>query len=407
MPRMDTDGGKKRTGSPGIVEAFPVRLNAMFGSAWPAGRVRLSAGGSAAKVAPTMSKKRRTITYKDAGVDISANDRLVELIKPIVRTTADPRMIGGVGGFAGLFRLNSAQFGTYKDPVLVGCTDGVGTKVLLARQADRLDTVGVDLVAMSVNDMLTVGARPLFFLDYVAVHTLDPSQVAALVSGIAEGCRQAGCALLGGETAEMPDLYARGDFDLAGFAVGVVERRRIIDGARIAPGDVIVGLPSSGIHSNGLSLARRLVFKEARLSFKDVVPGLDRPIGQELLEPTRIYVQPVLELLARQRARRAVHGMAHITGGGLPGNVIRVLPEGTRAVFQTSSWTVPPIFAYLQSLGVSRTEMFGVFNMGIGFVLVVQADAAETILAHFRRHALDAQVIGRIERGRRAVQLGR
>ncbi len=354
-----------------------------------------------------MGKKKRNITYKDAGVDISANDRLVELLKPIVRTTADPRMIGGVGGFAGLFRLNSPRLGTYKDPVLVGCTDGVGTKVLLAREANRLDTVGIDLVAMSVNDMLTVGARPLFFLDYAAVHALDPPQVAALVEGIAEGCRQAGCALLGGETAEMPDLYAKGDFDLAGFAVGVVERRQIIDGSRIAPGDVIVGLPSSGIHSNGLSLARRLVFKEAGLKYSEVVKGFERPIGEELLTPTRIYVKPVLELLARERTRRAVRGMAHITGGGLPGNVVRILPEGTRAVFQTSRWTVPPIFTYMQSLGVTRAEMFRVFNMGVGYVLVVRAEAVEAVLAHFQGHGLDARVVGRIESGKRTVQMAR
>jgi len=356
------------------------------------------------------ARKRRNMTYKQAGVDIAANDRLVELIRPIVRTTADPRMIGSVGGFAGLFRLNppgGSGESAYKDPVLVACTDGVGTKVLLARDSGRWDTVGIDLVAMSVNDMLTVGARPLFFLDYVAVHKLDPPQVAALIEGIAAGCRQAGCALLGGETAEMPDLYARNDFDLAGFAVGVVERRRIIDGSRLEPEDVIVGLPSSGIHSNGLSLARRLVFRQAGLSFRSTVPGLDRPIGEELLTPTRIYVQPVLALLERYRRRQVVRAMAHITGGGLPGNVVRVLPEGLTAVIHTSRWAVPPIFGYLQSLGVRRAEMFRVFNMGIGFVLVVRKASLRPVLEHFHRHDLEAVVIGRIERGRRTVKLVR
>jgi phosphoribosylformylglycinamidine cyclo-ligase len=356
------------------------------------------------------TRKRRSLTYQQAGVDIAANDRLVELIRPIVRTTADPRMLGGVGGFAGLFRLNRPGAGgeeSYKDPVLVGCTDGVGTKVLLARESGRWETVGIDLVAMSVNDMLTVGARPLFFLDYLAVHKLDPPQAAALIDGVAAGCRQAGCALLGGETAEMPDLYGRGDFDLAGFAVGVVERRRIIDGSRIQAGDAIVGLPASGIHSNGLSLARRVVFKEAGLSFHSAVPGLDRPIGEELLTPTRIYVEPVLGLLERYRRRQAVRAMAHITGGGLPGNVVRVLPEGLRAVIHTSRWAVPPVFSYLQSFGVERGEMFRVFNMGIGFVLIVRADSTRRVLEHFRACDLEAVVIGEVERGKRAVKLVR
>ncbi len=352
--------------------------------------------------------KRRTLTYKDAGVDITANDKLIELIKPVVRRTYGPRVVGRHGGFAGMFRLDYREDlfrRNYKEPVLVGCTDGVGTKILLAREAGQFDSIGLDLVAMSVNDMLTCGAEPLFFLDYVAVHRLDPPWVAAIVESIAAGCREAECALLGGETAEMPDLYAKGDFDLAGFAVGVVERKRVIDGSDIAPGDVVIGLPASGIHSNGLSLARKLVFQEAKLKLASVVPLIGSPIGDELLKPTRIYVRPVLSLLHRYRVKKIIRGMAHITGGGLPGNLVRILPAGLSAVLDTRTWVVPPIFRFLQSLGVKRDEMFRVFNMGIGYVLVARPAFANTIIGHFRRRRLDALVIGRIRKGSTGVEL--
>jgi len=355
-----------------------------------------------------MAKKRPTITYKDAGVDISANDELVDQIKPLVRSTYGPQVLGSHGGFAGMFRLDghTGLIGrSYKDPVLVACTDGVGSKILLARESGHFSSVGIDLVAMSVNDMLCCGAQPLFFLDYVAVHKLDPTWVADIIVGVAEGCRQADCALLGGETAEMPDLYGKNDFDLAGFAVGAVERRKIIDGTGIEAGDVIIGLPSSGVHSNGYSLARRLVFKEAKLKYDSVVPMIGSPIGDELLKPTRIYVRPVVSLLLRYRVKRAVRGMAHITGGGLPGNVLRVLPDGLKAVIDCKSWTVPPVFKYLQSLGVKRDEMFRVFNMGIGYVLVVRPTFSNAIIGHFRRHRVDALAIGYIRKGQTSVEM--
>jgi len=352
--------------------------------------------------------KRHKITYKEAGVDIDANDVMVDLIKPIVRSTYGPRVLGKHGGFAGLFRLDHQEdlfHRNYKDPVLVGCTDGCGTKILLARESGHYDSIGIDLVAMNVNDMITVGAEPLFFLDYVAIHKLDPHRVAAIVESIAAGCRESNCALLGGETAEMPDLYDKEEFDLAGFAVGVVEHNRIIDGSEIEAGDVIIGLPSSGVHSNGLTLARRLVFKEAKLSYDSVVPAIGCPIGDELLKPTRIYVQPVLSLLNRYRVKKVIRGMAHITGSGLPGNVVRVLPDGLRAIIDTRRWSIPPIFRYLQSLGVRRDEMFRVFNMGIGYVLIVRPGFAGTVIGHFRRRRLDAIAIGKIAKGKTDVEL--
>jgi len=352
--------------------------------------------------------KRRNVTYKDSGVDITANDKLVELIKPVVRRTYGPRVMGRHGGFAGMFRLDYREDlfrRNYKEPVLVGCTDGVGTKLLLARDSGHFDSIGMDLVAMNVNDMLTCGAEPLFFLDYVAVHRLDPAWVASIVESIAAGCREAECALLGGEAAEMPVLYPKGDFDLAGFAIGVVERTKVIDGSEIAPGDVVIGLPSSGVHSNGLTLARKLVFQQAKLKYDSVVPQLGCAVGDELLKPTRIYVRSVLSLLHRYRVKRIIRGMAHITGGGLPGNLVRVLPEGVSAVLDTRTWVVPPVFRFLQSLGVKRDEMFRVFNMGIGYVIVARAAFANTIIGHFRRRRLDALVIGRIRKGSTGVEL--
>lgn len=352
--------------------------------------------------------RRKKLTYKDAGVDISANDRLVELIKPVVRRTFGPRVIGKHGGFAGLFRLDYREDlfkRNYREPVLVACTDGVGSKILLARESGQFDTIGIDLVAMSVNDLITVGAEPLFFLDYVAVHTLDAEWVATLIEGIAHGCTEAGCTLLGGETAELPDLYRKGDFDLAGFAVGAVERTRVIDGADIEPGDVVIGLPSSGLHSNGYSLARHLAFKVARLRYDSVVPALGCPIGDELLKPTRIYARSVLSVLRRYRVKRVVRGMANITGGGLPGNVVRVLPDGCAAVIDTGKWQPHPIFAWLQSLGVARDEMFRTFNMGIGYVLIVRPAFAHAVIGHFRRYRIDAMAIGRIRKGPTAVEL--
>jgi phosphoribosylformylglycinamidine cyclo-ligase len=350
----------------------------------------------------------KNITYRDSGVDIDANDKMVDLIGPIVKATYGPRVMGGHGGFAGLFRMDYREDlfrRNYKEPVMVACTDGVGSKVLLARDSGHFDTVGIDLVAMSVNDMLTLGAEPLFFLDYVAVHKLDPKRVAEIVEGIAAGCRESDCALLGGETAEMPAVYQPSDFDLAGFAVGVVERTRIIDGREIEPGDVVIGLPSSGVHSNGYSLARRLVFKEAKLKYDSFVKQVGGPIGDELLKPTRIYVQPVLKLLQRYPVKRVVRGMAHITGGGLPGNVVRILPDNCAITLDSKRWTIPPIFKFLQSIGVQRSEMFNVFNMGIGYVLVVRPAFVDPVIGHFRRYGLDATAIGKVRKGKPAVEI--
>jgi phosphoribosylformylglycinamidine cyclo-ligase len=355
-----------------------------------------------------MAKRKKSISYKDSGVDISANDELVDLIKPVVRKTFSPRVIGNHGGFAAMFRLDYREDlfkRNYKDPVLVACTDGVGSKVLLALESGHLDTVGIDLVAMSVNDMITMGAEPLFFLDYVAVNKLEPTRVAEIIKGIAVGCEESECSLVGGETAEMPDIYKPKDFDLAGFAVGAVERDRVIDGSGIEAGDVIIGLPSNGIHSNGLSLARRLVFKEAKLKYDSVVESIGCSIGDELLKPTRIYARPVLSLLRRYRVKRVVRGMANITGGGLPGNVPRILPDGLMAVVNTRSWPVPPIFKYLQSIGVKRDEMFRVFNMGIGYVLIVRPSFANAIIGHFRRRQIDALAIGRVRKGSGGMDL--
>jgi phosphoribosylformylglycinamidine cyclo-ligase len=299
-------------------------------------------------------------SYKDAGVDIEAGDALVERIKPLAAKTRRPELLSGVGGFGGLFAIPP---GKYKEPVLVSGTDGVGTKLKLAFALDRHDTVGIDLVAMSVNDVLTCGAEPLFFLDYFATAKLDVARAEKVIAGIAKGCELAGCTLLGGETAELPGFYAAGEYELAGFAVGIVERSAIIDGKSIVPGDAIIGLGSSGIHSNGFSLVRK------------IIEG--RPMDPSLLEPTRIYVKDVLALCKQVK----VKGLAHITGSGLPGNVPRCLPDGTRAVLREKSWPRPPIFDQLQAWGqVERAEMFSTFNMGLGMIAVVaKADVPKAL----------------------------
>jgi phosphoribosylformylglycinamidine cyclo-ligase len=318
-----------------------------------------------------------SLTYRDAGVDIEAGDEAVRRIAPLARATSRPEVLGGIGGFAGFVRVP----GHLREPVLVSSTDGVGSKLKVAFIADRHTTVGIDLVAMGVNDVLAHGAEPLYFLDYVGMHRIEPARVEAIVAGVATGCREAGCALIGGETAELPDLYAPGEYDLAGFAVGVVEQSRIVTGARVEPGDVVIGLASSGLHSNGYSLARRLVFDRLGLGLDDGLPGTGRSVADELLEPTRIYVRPILALLAALDVR----AMAHITGGGLTGNLPRVLPEGTRALLQTGSWRVPAVFETLRAAGgVDDAEMYRTFNMGIGFVVVVAPADAERALGVLR-----------------------
>lgn len=314
-------------------------------------------------------------TYREAGVDIEAGDEFVDRIKPLVRSTFRPEVLTDLGGFGGLFGLRSDQ---YKEPVLVSGTDGVGTKLKIAFMMDRHDTVGVDLVAMCVNDIAVSGAEPLFFLDYFATGKLSVAKAHEVVKGIAEGCRQAGCALIGGETAEMPSMYANGEYDLAGFAVGVVEKAKIVDGKTIKPGDAIIGLASSGLHSNGFSLARRVLFDHAKLTVASRLPELDGPLGEVLLAPTRIYAKQILSLIEHC----AIKGIAHITGGGITENLPRVFPEGVGAKISRKAWPVPPIFDVMSRLGsVNREEMYRVFNMGIGLILVVPPDAVAAVLA--------------------------
>ncbi|MHC4517497.1 MAG: phosphoribosylformylglycinamidine cyclo-ligase [Planctomycetota bacterium] len=350
------------------------------------------------------------VSYQQAGVSIEANDEMVGRIQSSLASTFGPRVIALPNGFAGLFRLDYDEKlfkRNYRNPVLVACTDGVGSKVQLAAKAGKFDTVGIDLVAMSVNDMLVIGAEPLFFLDYLAVNTLAPAFVADLVKGIATGCRTSDCALIGGETAEMPDTYRKGDFDMAGFAVGVVERDKIITGKRVRPGDVILGLRSSGLHSNGYTLARNVCFKQARLKMTSVMDELSgATVGEALLKPTRIYVRPIVKLLSRYKVKRVVHAMAHITGGGLVGNIPRVLPKDCDAVIKTSNWPVPRIFPFLQEAGpIEKKEMFRVFNMGIGFVLIVAEDFADSIARKLLRWGEKVHRIGRITRGAGKVVL--
>jgi len=353
-----------------------------------------------------MPKER--YSYKQAGVSLAAADHVVQRISSSLRKTYGPRVLDRHGLFAGLFHLDYDEKlfrKNYRQPILVGCADGVGSKVLIATRMRRLNTVGIDLVAMNVNDLITTGAEPLFFLDYLAVQKLDPDQAAELVEGMANGCLQADCALLGGETAEMPDLYRRGEFDLAGFAVGVVERRRLIDPRRVSPGDVLIGLASDGLHSNGYALARKIFLKVAKMSLNDQVDEFNRSLGEELLQPTRIYVRPLLSVLAGYRRKRVVTAMAHITGGGLPGNLSRVLPPGCDAVVKLNSWPVPPVFNLLRRLGAAPSEMYSVFNMGIGYVLVVRPAFANAIMRRLRRLGETATRLGYVKRGGGRVEL--
>jgi len=331
------------------------------------------------------------LSYKDAGVDIDAGDALVERIKPLARRTLREGVLTGIGGFGALFEVPKR----YREPVLVSGTDGVGTKLRMAFALKRHDTVGIDLVAMSVNDILVQGAEPLFFLDYFACGRLDVDTAASVVGGIAQGCEQAGCALIGGETAEMPDMYPDGEYDLAGFAVGAVEKSAIIDGRQIVPGDVVIGLASSGVHSNGYSLVRRVI--ERACGAIDA-PGLQqdldgRSLADAVMAPTRIYVKPVLAVLAEM----PVKGIAHITGGGLVENVPRVLPTHCQAVLEQSAWRRPRIFDWLQHEGaIASDEMHRVFNCGIGMVLVVDSALAQTCIDRLRALGETAEQIGSI-----------
>jgi len=335
------------------------------------------------------------ITYKSAGVDIEAGNKFVELIRPVVRRTFRPEVATDIGGFGALFSFPAKK---YQDPVLVSSTDGVGTKLRIAFLTGKHDTVGVDLVAMSVNDIVVQGAEPLFFLDYFGTGKLSLQVSTQVIKGIARGCREAGCALIGGETAEMPSFYRTGEYDLAGFAVGVVEKKKIITGAAVRPGDQLIGLASSGLHSNGYSLARKIFFEHLGLKVKSRVKGLSRPLGEELLVPTRIYVKTVLRLIREF----PVHGIAHITGGGFTDNIPRVVPKGCKAVIQKGTWPVLPIFKVLQEGGrVSEEEMFRTFNNGIGLVLIVPSSKAEAISDRLRGLKEKPYRIGEIEKAGR------
>jgi len=339
----------------------------------------------------SQSPTRTALSYRDAGVNIDAGNRLVDRIKPHARRTGRPGVLGGLGGFGALFEL---PLDRYRQPVLVSGTDGVGTKLKLALELNRHDTIGIDLVAMCVNDVLVVGAEPLFFLDYYATGKLDVDVAADVIKGIADGCEQAGAALVGGETAEMPGMYHDGDYDLAGFCVGVVEKARIIDGSRVQPGDALLALASSGPHSNGYSLIRKiLAVSDAKL---DQPLGDGRTLGEALLAPTRIYVKPMLKLLETLD----VKAIAHITGGGLTENLPRVLPAGVKAMIDTQSWRRPAIFDWLQQQGgVIETEMWRTFNCGVGMVLCIAAEQADQALTLLRAAGETAWRIGGVAAG--------
>lgn len=371
------------------------------------GKSKKSGGASAKRDDAPVAKG---LTYAQAGVDIEEGDRFAEMIQGEMRRTHGPRVLQNPGGFAGLLRLdyNEKLFKrNYKDPVLVACTDGVGTKIKLATELKKFDTIGIDLVAMNVNDLVVQGAEPLLFLDYIATGKVVPEQLADIVKGIADGCRQCGAALLGGETAEMPDVYAPGEIDLAGFAVGVVELKRATDSERVEPGDIVIGLASDGVHSNGYSLVRSVV-KHAGLDLAKVYPDLDgsRTLGEVLLTPTRIYAGNIVQLLRQYKVKKVVSGMAHITGSGLAMNLERALHEKVDAVLDESAWDVPPVFSFLQRHGkIADEEMRRVFNMGIGYCLIVRPTFAEGVVEKLTKLGERATVIGKVVKGKGAVRL--
>ncbi len=331
-------------------------------------------------------------SYRSAGVDIDRANRFIDLIKPMIKTTSRKEVMGSVGGFGGLFHLDVAR---YKDPVLVSSTDGVGTKLKIAQMLDKHDTIGIDLVAMSVNDVAVQGAEPLFFLDYLAAGKVHLEKSIAIVEGIVKGCREAGCALLGGETAEMPGFYPDDEYDLAGFCVGVVDAERMIDGSAIRVGDKIVGIASSGLHSNGFSLARKALFEKAGLHVEDRIDGLDQSLGLELLKPTKIYVKPLLNLFKNF----TVKGLVHITGGGFFDNIPRIVPSPCRAVIVRGSWDIPRIFSVIQKAGnVEDHEMMRVFNMGVGMMIVIPEREASEVIERLQKLGEHASLIGTIEK---------
>ncbi|MFT4569252.1 MAG: phosphoribosylformylglycinamidine cyclo-ligase [Hyphomicrobiaceae bacterium] len=361
---------------------------------------RHSAGSAltTATCSPIRREVTRTqkLTYREAGVDIARADKLVARIGRLAASTHRPEVLSGVGPFASAVRLPKGM----KQPVLLSSADGVGTKLAVARVMNRHDTVGIDLVAMNANDLITGGAEPLFFLDYLAVGSLASVDAAAVIEGIAEGCRQSAMSLVGGETAEMPGFYAPGEYDLAGFCVGVAERRAIIDCSKVRPGDAIVGLPSTGLHSNGFSLARKALGAGSKRRLDRVEPTLGCSLGEELLRPTSIYVRPVLAALAKF----SIKGMAHITGGGIPGNLVRALPAGVGAVVDRNRFAKLPIFDLIQERGgISQTEMDKTFNCGVGYVMIVRPREAAALCSFLKRRRIGASVIGHTTAGRRKV----
>ncbi len=340
----------------------------------------------------------KKLTYKKAGVDIDEGERFVRLISPMVKTTFRPEVLTGIGSFGALFKIDLEK---YKNPVLVSGTDGVGTKLKVAFMLDRHDTVGIDLVAMCVNDILTSGAEPLFFLDYFATGKLRPEKAAGVIKGIVKGCKEAGCSLIGGETAEMPGFYSGSEYDLSGFAVGIADYGKIIDGSKIRQGDIIMGISSNGLHSNGYSLVRKVFFDGKKMDIDTYIPEIGATLGKELLKPTRIYVKAFTALKDKIR----VKGMAHITGGGIPGNLPRILPKGISAHIETGSWPVPEIFGIIAKAGrVPDDDMKRTFNMGIGYVMVVAKTKTGEALVLLRKSGYDAYIIGKIVKGGKGVR---
>lgn len=338
-------------------------------------------------------------SYKDAGVNIDLADHIVNKIKPLISKTSIPGVLGDIGGFGGLFSLVEQK---YKEPVLVSGTDGVGTKLKIAFALDKHDSVGIDLVAMCVNDIVASGAKPLFFLDYISIGKLSEKIALNLIKGISEGCKIAKCALLGGETAEMPGFYPEGEYDLAGFVVGIVEKSKIIDGKKIKEGDSIIGISSSGLHSNGFSLVRKVLLESNNYKIGDEISSLGRSLGEELLSPTKIYLRPVLHLLGKYN----ILGIAHITGGGISENIPRVLPEGVSVKIDRESWPRLPIFSLIQKEGeISDSEMFRTFNMGIGMVLIVREDKAVQIIKELGQIDFPSYIIGKVIKGKQKVEM--
>ncbi|ABR47143.1 phosphoribosylformylglycinamidine cyclo-ligase [Alkaliphilus metalliredigens QYMF] len=339
------------------------------------------------------------LTYEEAGVNVQEGQRAVNLMKESVKSTFTKGVLGDIGGFGGLFALDPREM---EKPILVAGTDGVGTKLKLAFMMNRHDTIGEDCVAMCVNDILCQGAKPLFFLDYIATGKLKAEVVAEIVQGIANGCKKAGCALIGGETAEMPGFYQKGEYDVAGFTVGMVEEKNLITGKEISQGDIMIGISSSGVHSNGFSLVRKLFFEDKQYSVDQYVDGLGETLGEALLRPTKIYVKPILEVLQQEK----IKGMVHVTGGGFYENIPRILPEGIDANVHLDTWQAPPIFQFIQQEGqIEQDEMFSTFNMGIGMIVVVERSAGEKVVQLLQELGEEASIIGEMVRGSKQVVL--